>query len=235
MRRGGRGAAAVAKMFAAAGGRFLTKPTALAGRLGAVRALLFDWDGVFTDGRGGSGFAEADSMGVNLLRFGFWLRDGKLPPAAIVSGRENPAALEFGDREHLHAVYTGVGDKRTALGHFRDAYRLAPDQVAAVFDDVNDLAVARECGVRILVHRPGGPLFRRSVAAGKLCDYVTANPGSACAVREAAELMLGLMGMFEAVIDARVASNPSYREYFAQRQSCVTERHAAEDGRLVKR
>ncbi|HLG43263.1 MAG TPA: phosphatase [Planctomycetota bacterium] len=235
MRRGGRSAAAVAKIFAAAGGRFLTKPVVMAGRLAAVRALLFDWDGVFTDGRGASGFAEADSMGANLLRFGFWLRDGRLPPAAIVSGRENPAALEFADREHFHAVYTGVGDKLTALGHLRDAHRLSPDQVAAVFDDVNDLGVARECGVRILVHRPAGPLFRRAVAAGKLCDYVTANEGSRCAVREAAELMLGLMGMFEAVTDARVAFNPSYREYLAQRQSCVTERHAMEDGRLVKR
>ena len=60
-----------------AGGEFVASPRDLQHRLQNIRAFIFDWDGVFNNGAktgaGGSGFDEADAMGTNLLRFGFWL------------------------------------------------------------------------------------------------------------------------------------------------------------------
>ena len=59
------------------GGVFITPPSVLIEKLSKVKALLFDWDGVFNDGRktqtSGSGFSEVDSMALNMLRFSLWL------------------------------------------------------------------------------------------------------------------------------------------------------------------
>lgn len=196
-RRRREGAVSVARAFRAAGGTFVERPAAIARRLEAVRALVFDWDGVFNDGRRAQGgFAEGDSMGLNMLRYGFWRRDGRIPVTAIVSGRDNPGASEFAERERVHALYLGVGDKAEAMRHLCAANGLAAGQASWMFDDVNDLPPARGAGLRILVRRAAGPLFPRHVRSEGLVDYVTAQDGGRGAVREAAELMLGLMGRF---------------------------------------
>ena len=68
--------------------RFLHEPAELQRRARKVRAVLFDWDGVFNDGwkdlDGGSPFSEVGSMGVNMLRFALWLRNGVNPPSAVI-------------------------------------------------------------------------------------------------------------------------------------------------------
>lgn len=236
MGRGEAGPDAVARLFEADGGVFATAPAEIARRLERVRALVFDWDGVFHEGRKGpgapSGFAEPDSMGVNLLRFALWRRDGRLPVAAIVTGQADPAAAELAGRERFHALYVEVLDKAAALKHLREAQSLAPDEVAVVFDDVNDLGMAAESGVRILVARPGGPLTRRHALERGLADYVTGGDAKRHAVRETAELLLGLMGAFEAVARSRVAFDDTYRGYLAERSAIVTSRFAWRDGRI---
>ena len=104
-----------ADRFRELGGTFLTDAAELSKRLEAVRALVFDWDGVFNLGAKGegasSGFSEADSMGTNMLRYGLWRRDGALPITAIVTGVDNSTAESFAKREHFHAIYRGVANK----------------------------------------------------------------------------------------------------------------------------
>jgi 3-deoxy-D-manno-octulosonate 8-phosphate phosphatase (KDO 8-P phosphatase) len=216
----------------------VTKPAVIAKRAERVRALVFDWDGVFHDGRKGSGgagnFLEADSMGVNMLRYGLWRRDGGLPVAAIISGRDDPAAAEFAEREHLHAVYAGMEDKSVALRHLGAAHGFSPDETAVVFDDINDLGMARAASLRFLVRRAADPLFRRYVVKAGLCDYVTGQEAGRCAVREVAELLLGLMEAFEAVVRSRVDYDASYRDYLAQRQACATAGYVWDAGRIAQ-
>jgi 3-deoxy-D-manno-octulosonate 8-phosphate phosphatase (KDO 8-P phosphatase) len=128
-------------------------------RLARTKAVLFDWDGVFNDGfkdaEGGSPFSEVGSMGVNLLRFALWLRNG---PPAQGRGDHRPAqplfAERFAQRERLHGVYMGFTNKPDAFDAFLAKHGLQAEEVAFFFDDVLDLPVAARCGLRVMIGSP---------------------------------------------------------------------------------
>ena len=216
-----------AARFEELGGTFLIDVAALSKRLEAVRALVFDWDGVFNEGakRQGtdSGFSEADSMGINMFRYGLWRRDGALPITAIITGQDNDTAESFAKREHFHAVYPAVENKGATIDQFRATYGLERDQVACVFDDINDLGMAAECGARFLVRRSSSPLLQEFAIRNEYCDYVTAAEANRYAVREVAELALGLMGVFDAVVRSRSIHDDDYKQYFSARQAVETQ------------
>src|SRR5690606_32172496 len=166
------------RRFSELGGVFLTPASVLAERLERAGALLFDWDGVFNPGiKGGdvpSTFSEADAMGTNLLRYAFWRRRGSLPIAAIVTGELNAGARAFAEREHFHAVYQGVKDKAQAVRALCSSHRLEPERIVCLFDDVNDLAMASGCAVRVLVRRVASPLLQEHVARHAMAYYLSA-------------------------------------------------------------
>jgi len=213
--------------FTAAGGNFVTPVEDLKKKVAQCRAVVFDWDGVFNAGRKGhtssSGFSEADSMGTNMLRYGLWRRLGELPYAAIISGEDNENAIAFARREHLTAAYTGMRDKRQVIAHLCDKHDLEPEQIACVFDDINDLPMARMCGLRFRVRRQASPMFADFADRREFCDYVTGANASSYAVREVCELLLGLMDSYADVIESRIARDDAYEEYFRARQSVVTD------------
>jgi 3-deoxy-D-manno-octulosonate 8-phosphate phosphatase (KDO 8-P phosphatase) len=141
---------------------------------------------------------------------------------ALITGEDNPSARRFATREHFHAVYSGVKNKAVALEELCAAHGLIGTDLACVFDDVNDLGMAEKCGVRVLVRRDSSPMLKEYVARRKACDYVTAVRSHEHAVRETAELLLGLMGAFDQVVASRVAWDADYAGYFAARQAVVT-------------
>jgi 3-deoxy-D-manno-octulosonate 8-phosphate phosphatase (KDO 8-P phosphatase) len=217
--------------FTGIGGIFVRPPAAIAARLGQIRALVFDWDGVFNDGYKGvglsSGFSEADSMGVNMLRYGFWRRDGRLPSTAIITGEVNASAEAFAQREHFDALFMGIRDKREVLAKFCEQAGLAPAEVACMVDDINDVGLAGECGLRILIRRDASVLLRELLARTGRCEYISGCVGGAHAIRESAELLLGLMGLFEETVESRCANDRDYRKYFEARQAVAVVEHRA--------
>lgn len=197
-------------------------PDVLADRLRRISAIVLDWDGVFNRGEkaqgASSGFTEADSMGINMLRYAIWRRDRRLPAVAIITGEQNASAEAFARRERFDSIYFGVKDKSEAIAHYRKSGSRAPREIACIFDDINDLAMATDCGVRVLVRRAASVLLQSHVVSRQLCDYVTASESGEHAVREVAELLLGLMGVFEEVVESRCAHDQAYRAYFDARQ-----------------
>lgn len=219
--------ASVAGEFELGGGTFLTPADHILERLQRIEGFVFDWDGVFNPGLKGEGapspFSELDSMGTNLLRFGWWLRAaGRLPLTAILTGQENPTAQWLAERERFQAVYSGFLDKGRALDHMKLHFRLTPDRIAYFFDDVLDLSVASRCGLRIMARSRGAPLLGRLVRERGLADYVTGAAGGSGAVREAAELLLGLAGLYEKAVDERTACSPVYTSYLTDRNAADT-------------
>jgi 3-deoxy-D-manno-octulosonate 8-phosphate phosphatase (KDO 8-P phosphatase) len=212
--------------FAAAGGRFVSPVEELTKKLDQCRAIVFDWDGVFNSGRKGgarsSGFSEADSMGTNMLRYGLWRRLGELPYTAIISGENNEAATAFAGREHLAAIYSGIRKKQDVIAHLCAGNDLQPAEIACVFDDINDLPMAEACGLRFMVRRDASPLFTDYVERRGLCDYVTGAQSGGYPVREICELLLGLLGDYDAVVASRVAGDADYEDYFKARQAAGT-------------
>lgn len=228
----------VREAFAAIGGRFVGAPERLPQSLDRIRAVVFDWDGVFNSGAKGalaSGFSEPDSMGTNMLRYGLWRQYGSIPCTAIITGADNPVALEFAAREHFSAVYSGIGDKGMVLAHLCREHGIDRVEVAVIFDDINDLAMARDCGARFMVSRRASPMLTEFVTGRAACDYVTGARGDAHAVREVCELMLAFRGQFDDVVESRVALDDDYRNYFRARQAVPTRRFESRGGAIVER
>ena len=78
------------------------------------------------------------------------------------------------------------------------------------------------CGIRVLVRSDASPLLHDYVARHGLCDYITGHAADEHAVREVAELLLGLLGAFDAVVTSRVAWDDDYARYFVARQAVTT-------------
>jgi 3-deoxy-D-manno-octulosonate 8-phosphate phosphatase (KDO 8-P phosphatase) len=196
-------------------------------RLARAKAVLFDWDGVFNDGfkdaEGGSPFSEVGSMGVNLLRFALWLRNGHLPKAAVITGQHNPYAERFAQRERLHGVYMGFTNKPEAFDAFLAKHSLQADEVAYFFDDVLDLPVAARCGLRVMIGSPVTAWFAEQAIARGAVDLVTANSGGNNGLREATDAVIALLGNGGDVIDHRVSYTDTYQRYLRERQAVVPE------------
>jgi 3-deoxy-D-manno-octulosonate 8-phosphate phosphatase (KDO 8-P phosphatase) len=213
-------------IFKQIGGKFTTEPAALTQKVQQIKAFVFDWDGVFNDGtkseQGSSSFSEVDSMGVNLLRFGWWLKNGSIPKTFIISGEKNGLSFKLAQREHYDACYFKILNKIEALEHFMAQHALHPHEVAFFFDDALDLSIARTCGVRIMVRHGGNPLFEKYVVDHQFVDYLTGSLGGQFAVREGAELLLGLNDQHDSTITKRLEFRPHYEQYLNQRQQIET-------------
>lgn len=216
------------KSFRDQGTLFLHSPEALRERLRTIRAVIFDWDGVFNDGwkdiDGGSPFSEVGSMGVNMLRFGLWLQNEEhLPYAAVITGQHNGHAERFVQRERMHGLYMGFIHKPEAFDAFLAKHQLRAEQVAFFFDDAIDLSVADRCGFRVLMRHPAGQAFVERVIARGSADVVTAFSGGLNGLREATDALLHIMGRYGETIDRRAAYSADYQRYLAERQVVVPE------------
>lgn len=229
----------VVKMFEGLGGKFCTPVEDLVKRILRIRAFVFDWDGVFHAGRKGEGqyglFSEADAMGLNLLRYGCWRRYGQVPFMAIITGQSDKTALLFAERERFHAVYTGVLNKKDALDHTCESWGVMSQQAACFFDDVNDLAMARHCGLRVQVRRSASPLFMDFAARRGEVDYITGHSADEYAIREFSELFLGISGVFPEVVESRIAFDAEYQTYWRARSSIETSYYSWKEGRMYRR
>jgi 3-deoxy-D-manno-octulosonate 8-phosphate phosphatase (KDO 8-P phosphatase) len=217
----------IREIFSGMGGKFISEPENIRDKFKKIKAIIFDWDGVFNDGikfgEEGSLFSEPDSMGTNLLRFNYYLTHNRLLKTYIVTGLYNPSAVTFAKREHFDGIFLNYRHKEEALKLICEQNEIRPDEIAFIFDDVLDLAVARLCLLSILVRRRASPLMEKFVLAKGICDYVTGREGGEYAVREVAELLMGLSGKFDETIEKRIEFNGLFTEYFEARQQVVTE------------
>lgn len=222
------------ELFESIGGEFVTHAKQIRKKLLNTKAFIFDWDGVFNAGLKGEGihspYSEADSMGTNLLRFSYWLRTNKLPYVAIITGQENKSAFHMAKREHFHAVYYNFKYKMEALDHIEENYKISPKNIAFCFDDVLDLSIASKCGLKFMIRRDSSPLFSKYVKQKHLCDYISgSNAESGHAIREIAELIMGLKGVYTKVLNERIAYTDNYQEYASIRNSQTTKFFNRED------
>ncbi|MFN4145718.1 MAG: phosphatase [Runella sp.] len=192
---------------------------------------------MFNDGtkneNGSSSFSEVDSMGTNLLRFGWWLWKKQLPYTLVISGERNLMSFQLVNREHYHACYFRIKHKIEALQHFMDTYGLKPEEVAFFFDDALDLSVAEKCGLRILVRHSGNPLFQNYVVSNSLADYITGQEGGRFAVRESCELLLGAAQVYDLTIAQRVEFYGNYEQYLSERQGVEPKFYTSKNRKIV--
>jgi len=219
-------------------GSFATEAGTIQQKLARIKAYVFDWDGVFNDGvkneSGSSPFNEVDSMGTNLLRFNHYLHTGELPVFVVISGEHNKAAQTLAKRECFHAVYSGIKNKTEAVEHLCAAYHVTSAEIAFMFDDVLDLSLAEKAGLRFQVGRQGNPLMNAYIEERRLADYVTANDGRNYAVREMAELVMGLRGKFNETLEHRIRFSQQYQAYITLRQQLQPLFYTSKDAKITE-
>jgi len=180
-----------------------------------IRIILFDVDGVLTDGTiwvipapvtepegsittrmvEAKGFNAHDGAGVTLARL------GGMKLGVITKRITEAVALRARDLK-LDFVYQGEAFKMRPVREIMAKEGVTLEEIAFVGDDVIDLAVMRECGFAVAVANA-----REQVKAE--AHYVTPHRGGEGAGRDAIEFILEAKGLLEQCLKASIdESNP---------------------------
>lgn len=174
-----------------------------------IKIVLFDVDGVFTDGGiwiipvpvvvdgtltskavEAKGYNAHDGTAISLARL------GGLKCGIITKRISETVALRARDLK-LEFVYQGKAFKMQAVREIMAQSGVALDEIAYVGDDVIDLPVMRECGLAIAVANA-----RERVKAE--AHYVTPNRGGRGGARDAVEFILEAQGQLDRCIEAYI-------------------------------
>jgi len=163
-------------------------------RAGRVQLMIFDIDGVFTDGSlhfTAEGeqiktFNALDGHGIKLLQ-----RHGIA--TAIISARQSAAVAKRAADLGIEQIAQGVDDKFTAFERLLAHNRLDATCCGFIGDDVIDLPILTRVGFAAAVPN-GHPEVRRRV------HYVTEAGGGRGAVREICDFILRAQGKYEAAL-----------------------------------
>ena len=207
-------------------GEFIENQDVIAKKLKKIKALIFDWDGVFHSGykksNKESSFSEADSMGINMLRFSYFLKDNTIPFTAIITGENNETADYFAKREHFDEIFLKVKNKIEILDWLTQHKGFTNEEVLFVFDDILDLSIAKVCGLRFMVNRNASFMLTSYCKKNQLCDYITKNNAENHAIREISEVAISLLGDYDQVIEKRINYDEDYLNYLEIRNSKIT-------------
>src|ERR1035441_3947933 len=180
-----------------------------------IKIILFDVDGVLTDGKiwiipapvagpdgaftskmvEAKGYSAHDGAGMTLARLG-GMKVGIITKriSETVASRARDLKLEF--------VYQGEAFKMRPVREIMEREGVTLDEIAFVGDDVIDLAVMRQCGFAVAVANA-----REQVKAE--AHYVTPNKGGDGAARDAVEFILRAKGVLNQCIEEYIdESNP---------------------------
>jgi 3-deoxy-D-manno-octulosonate 8-phosphate phosphatase (KDO 8-P phosphatase) len=166
-------------------------PLAHIERAARVKVMIFDVDGVLTDGSltyGADGevtktFYVLDGLGIQLL--------GKTGVAtAIISARNSPIVVRRAADLGITHVYQGMHDKRIAFAKLLEATGATPEQCGYIGDDVIDLPLLLKVGFAVTVPSGHPEVQHRA-------HYVTRAAGGRGAVREVCDMVMRAQGTYE--------------------------------------
>jgi 3-deoxy-D-manno-octulosonate 8-phosphate phosphatase (KDO 8-P phosphatase) len=189
----------------------MSKSLSAQARARKIKLLLFDVDGVLTDGKlfflpsPGSptgriefkGFHAHDGTSISLARL------GDIRTGLITKRMSETVALRARDLK-LEFVYQGVDDKRTCFDEVVKKAALTLEEAAFVGDDVIDLPAMRAGGLAIAVRNARSEVKREA-------HYVTPHAGGDGALRDAVEFILKAQGKWKRVIEAYIGERSPKR------------------------
>ena len=172
-------------------------PEALA-RAQKLKLMIFDVDGVLTDGRlyysergeEMKAFNIQDGMGIKLLQ------QSGIEVALITARRSRAVELRAANLQITH-LYQGDEDKREAYAALLAKLGLTSEHSGYMGDDLPDLALITRCGFAATVPAAPEALKRRA-------HYVARAEGGQGAVREVCEFILRAQSKLDGAIAARL-------------------------------
>jgi len=159
-----------------------------------IKLLLLDVDGVLTDGRiiyDSSGrdtkfFDVHDGLGVYALK-----RAGI--KTILITAKGSRAIKPRARDMQVEAVFENVSPKTAALDKILRKYKVNPEELCFVGDDLVDLCLMKRVGLPIAV-------FNAAPEIKQAASYVTLRLGGRGAVREVAELILKAQGKWDKIV-----------------------------------
>ncbi|OZI26861.1 phenylphosphate carboxylase subunit delta [Bordetella genomosp. 9] len=163
-------------------------------RAAAVRLMVFDVDGVLTDGslyygEHGELFKRFNALDGHGLRL---LAEGGVN-VALITGRSGPIVDRRAAELGIAEVMQGVRDKGAALAALAQRVGVSLDQTGYMGDDIIDLPAMQRAGFAASV--PNAPAY---VAQG--AHWVASHPGGGGAVRECCDILLACQGRLGALL-----------------------------------
>ena len=178
-------------------------PVPIQRRAAAIKLILFDVDGVLTDGTvlihgdgtESKGFAIRDGIAM------VWAQRAGLK-VGFLSARNSPTTTHRAAQLGVTIVYNGVASKAEAYERILSAEQLTDADVAFMGDDVVDLGVLGRVG---LAAAPAD-----AVAEVRECaHWVSGLGGGAGAARELIEMILKAQDRWTSVVDRYANENRS--------------------------
>ena len=169
-------------------------PLSATERARRVKLMIFDVDGVLTDGRiyiseRGEEFKAFNTLDGHGLKL---LAQGGIAPI-VITGRDSPAVRRrVADLGIAHAVY-GVHDKLAAAQQLLTTLGIGWDAVAAIGDDWPDLPLLARAALACAP--ANGHVEVRAIA-----HLVTTAAGGHGAAREFCDLLLSATGRYAALL-----------------------------------
>jgi 3-deoxy-D-manno-octulosonate 8-phosphate phosphatase (KDO 8-P phosphatase) len=173
-----------------------------------IKLILFDVDGVLTDGKiwifpAPAGTHQSGVQSASLIEAkGFHAHDGTAIMLARLAGIKTgiitkriseTVALRARDLKMDH-VYQGIQDKASVFAQILEKDGITPAEAAFVGDDVIDLPAMRKCGLAIAVKNA-----RPEVKAE--AHWATAHAGGDGAARDAVEYILKAQGKWKRAVE----------------------------------
>jgi 3-deoxy-D-manno-octulosonate 8-phosphate phosphatase (KDO 8-P phosphatase) len=160
-------------------------------RAARVKVMIFDVDGVLTDGSltyGPDGeatktFFVLDGLGIQLLQ-----KTGV--QTAIISARNSPIVVRRAADLGISHVHQGNHDKRVAFAKLLEATGFKAEECGYIGDDVIDLPLFTRVGFAVAVPSGHPDVQHRA-------HYVTQAPGGRGAVREVCDMVMRAQGTYD--------------------------------------
>ena len=170
-------------------------------RASQIRLVLFDVDGVLTDGRlyfsdnvgEGKSFHSRDGLGINLLQ-----QSGVA--VGIITARQSSLVAQRARDLNIQHLYQGQKVKFPAYKELCASLELSSDEVAFVGDDVVDLPIMLDVGLAVTVPQ-GHKLVKEH------SHWTTPNEGGAGAARDVCELVMHSQGTYGKVMEQFFSSD----------------------------
>ena len=149
-----------------------------------IKLVLTDVDGVLTDG--GRYYSETceivkrfhvrDGMGINIL-----LRNGI--KTAIITKENSKIVKKWAKEMNVSKTYGGIKIKEKELEKICKFYKILPNEIAFIGDDVNDVQLMKKVGFSVT---PSDGILQ----AKKIANYICKSSGGNGALREMIDLIL---------------------------------------------
>jgi 3-deoxy-D-manno-octulosonate 8-phosphate phosphatase (KDO 8-P phosphatase) len=188
-----------------------------------IKLLLFDVDGVLTDGKlyfvpqdlqQPPNQTSADATGRTaqgqIEVKGFHAHDGVANSLARIAGlktglitrRSSETVARRARDLKIEHVHQGIQDKRACLEEIVRQEGLKPEEAAFVGDDVIDLPAMRAAGFSIAVRNARADVKKEA-------HYITPHAGGDGALRDAVEFILKAQGKLKKVIETYIGESSS--------------------------